>query len=116
LTALSVFFALGAAIFGTGALMGSIFYFMEGDVHGWDRVKNWKSPIKKLWAITAIFGMLTAMTPTTKQAAVIWLLPKVVNNEQVQAIPHKALRLLNKQMDEWLEDNLKIEEKNETNN
>ena len=113
LTSISVFFSVLSGTLGSGAFMGTIGYVITGDVDGWKKVEKWKSPLKKLWIATLITGFLAAVTPTTKQAAVIWLLPKVVNNEQVQAVPEKALRLLNQQMDQWLEDNLKIEDKQE---
>jgi len=55
-----------------------------------------------------IFGCLAfavgVFMPTTKQACVIYLLPKVSNNEQVQQIPDKLLTIMNKKLDEWVED------------
>ena len=42
--------------------------------------------------------------PGTKEACVIYLLPKVSNNEQVQQVPDKLLAIMNKKLDEWVED------------
>lgn len=46
--------------------------------------------------------LLTVMIPSTKQAAVIYCLPKIVNNEQVQKIPDNLLRLTNS----WINDQI----------
>jgi hypothetical protein len=61
----------------------------------------------KPWAIS--FGiasivvlLLTVMIPSTKQAAVIYCLPKIVNNEQVQKIPDNLLKLTNS----WINDQI----------
>ena len=43
----------------------------------------------------------TVFIPTTKEFAVLYLLPKIVNNTEVQKIPNKALALLNKKLDGW---------------
>lgn len=45
-------------------------------------------------------------TPSTKEAAAIYLIPKIVNNEQVQQVPENALRLLNIKLEEWIQDSL----------
>jgi hypothetical protein len=51
--------------------------------------------------LTAIAVLFTVcFIPTTKEAAAIYILPKVANNEKVQAIPSKILTLA----DEWLEE------------
>jgi hypothetical protein len=43
-------------------------------------------------AVLVVMLFLTALLlPTTKQAAAIWLVPKVVNNEQVQRIAGNTL-------------------------
>lgn len=58
----------------------------------------------KPWAVN--FGiifiislLLTIAVPSTKQAAVIYCLPKIVNNEQVQKLPDNLLRLTNQWID-----------------
>ena len=114
LTAMVHFFSITAAVLGSCGLIGTIMYFLEADSYRpSESILKLKPYLKNMWVGTVIFALLAVATPTTKQGAVIWLLPKVVNNEQVQAVPEKALRLLNNQLDEWLEDNLKIEDKQE---
>lgn len=62
--------------------------------------------LKKRWKVAliglCIFVPLRIFTPTTKQAAVIYMLPKIVNNEQVQKIPANFVKVLNTKMEEWL--------------
>lgn len=40
------------------------------------------------------------MTPSTKQMAIIYVTPKIINNEKVQQIPSKILNLTNDWLDE----------------
>lgn len=61
----------------------------------------------KPWAIN--FGIVfiislffTIAVPNTKQAAVVYCLPKIVNNEQVQKLPDNLLRLANR----WIDDQI----------
>jgi hypothetical protein len=59
-----------------------------------------------IWFISifVIFGGISCLIPTTKEAAAIYLIPKLVNNEQVQAIPENALKLLNLKFQAWIEE------------
>jgi len=45
--------------------------------------------------------------PNTKQAAIIYCLPKIVNNEHIQKIPDKLLSLSDAWLDEQLEKTIK---------
>lgn len=59
----------------------------------------------KPWIIRFIVGVfisgcLSVATPTTKQMAIVVVLPKIINNEKVQGIPEKVLGLAN----DWLEE------------
>lgn len=51
------------------------------------------------WIIVILFGILM---PTTKQAAAIYFLPKMINNQQVQKMPDKLVILANDWMDEQI--------------
>lgn len=112
LTAVQIFFVATTTILGSVGFIGTFIYHLEAESYRPSKnLKKWKPYLKKAWIGAVIFALLAILTPTTKQGAVIWLLPKIVNNEQVQEVPEKALSLLNQQMDQWLEDNLKIEKK-----
>jgi len=52
--------------------------------------------------IFAIAAMGATFIPKTKQAVLIYVIPKIVNNEQIQQIPDKLLEIANKQLDEWI--------------
>jgi len=54
--------------------------------------------------LAVIFILLAVFVPNTKQACTIYVVPKIINNEQVQQIPDKLLELGNKQLDEWIEE------------
>ena len=62
--------------------------------------KTWK------WAVPIcfFFGLLSTITPTTKEFAAIYLIPKVVNNEHAKQIPDNALKLLNAKFEEWIKE------------
>lgn len=48
--------------------------------------------------------ILKVAVPTTNQFAVIYLLPKIANNEQVQKVPENFVNLLNTKMEAWIAD------------
>ena len=56
---------------------------------------------------TIIFGFLYILTPTVQDAAVIYIVPKIIQNEQLAELPSKGLEFLNSQLDVWIEENLK---------
>ena len=47
-------------------------------------------------------------TPTTKEAVAMYLLPKIVNNEQVQKLPDTTLKLFNAKLEKWLNETAEI--------
>ena len=63
-------------------------------------IKPWMYLLSIVFSITTFLAIIV---PTTKQAAVIYCLPKIVNNEQVQEIPDKLLELSNTWLDETIE-------------
>jgi len=59
------------------------------------------------WAVTIfclVMIIITAypLVPTTQEACVIYLLPKIANNENVQNIGDKGLLLLESKVSEWM--------------
>ena len=49
---------------------------------------------------------LITFIPSTKEACAIYLIPKIVNNEQVQKVPENALKLLNAKFEEWIDEQI----------
>lgn len=71
------------------------------------------SNLKKYFIpLTGIFILLSIFTPTTKEFAVIYLVPKIVNNEQIQGIASDGLQCMKKQMEAWLNEKLPINKEN----
>lgn len=99
----------GAAIVmaAIGLLLFGIHYFFEDMWERDDDNKEKKKTVKtiKRLVAVAISGLLVCVIiPSTKEAAVIYLLPKIANNEQVQKMPENFVKLLNTKMEAWIED------------
>lgn len=63
--------------------------------------------IKKFVLPPLILGVAISMfVPSTEEAAAIYLIPKIVNNEEVSNIPSEALKVLNNKFDAWIEESL----------
>ena len=92
--------AIGLLLFGIHYLFEDMW---ERDDDNKEKKKTVKT-IKRLVAV-AISGLLVCVIiPSTKEAAVIYLLPKIANNEQVQKVPENFVKLLNTKMEAWIED------------
>ena len=59
---------------------------------------------KKVIYPAAVFGLLAVAIPTQKEAAAIYLIPKLVNNEEVQDIAGKSLDVLQLKLNKWLDE------------
>jgi hypothetical protein len=83
-----------------------IFADMEGN-------EPWKSVIKKASPYLLVAGIacifIATFIPSTKQMAAIIVIPKIVNNEQIQNIGENGLSILESKTVEWLKDIKKIE-------
>ena len=69
-----------------------------GDKNWWDVFKKFKP--KTCIAIGTIIIMVAVVLPTSKQMAIIYVVPKVANGQMVQKIPQKILLL----SEEWFEE------------
>lgn len=56
------------------------------------------------YVLGIVFLLLSMATPTTKQAIVLWALPKIVANEDIKEIPANFAKLINDKVKEWLEE------------
>lgn len=63
-------------------------------------IKSFKSGL----IILVIGTLLKTFIPSTKELVAIYGIPKVVNNEQVQAIPEKLLEFANIKLDDLVEE------------
>jgi hypothetical protein len=48
--------------------------------------------------------VLFVLTPTTKEFAAIYLLPKIANSEKIQGIGSDAVNVLHEKLKEWVDD------------
>jgi len=56
-----------------------------------------------LLVCVVILWFIRLILPTTNNAVVIYLLPKIANNEHIPKMPGKIVEFLNRKFDEWLE-------------
>ena len=59
--------------------------------------------VRKLIALAIVSLVIFVVTPNSKTIAAMYLLPKIAANEHVQRIPDKALTVLEKKLDAYLE-------------
>ena len=97
--------AIFAIIAGTGGAAAIFIFGINGHIEDDDDSKKLVSKIVKRVLPFFIFFLLGAiLIPTTKEYAAIYLIPKVVNNEEVQKIPDAALKLFNLKLQQWIGD------------
>lgn len=76
-----------------------------------DACKRLRRPaFKVLWLALLIwlpFRFVASLLPSTKEMAIIYVVPKVVNSEAVSQIPRKLLRLSSEWVDELRPENVK---------
>ena len=64
-------------------------------------VRRWIATCCILFVFVNIFYIAI---PNTKQACVIYLLPKMANNENLQKIPNHIAELMGKKLEQWAEE------------
>ncbi len=65
------------------------------------KILEWlKWPLRTAWLFTITFTLGCIFIPTTKQMAAIIVVPKIINNKQVQEIPEKLMGLC----DAWIKE------------
>ena len=52
----------------------------------------------------ALFATVSVFTPSSKTMAAMYLMPRVVENEQVQQLPDKVLKVMNGRLDKWIDE------------
>lgn len=101
-----ILFVILACLFFILGLIGFCASFLENK-------EKYKKETIKLGIATICFGFLSFALPTTKEAAVIYLVPTIINNEKVQSIGSNSLEILEKYTQEWLKELTKKEKSNE---
>ena len=62
---------------------------------------HYKKEVAITTSLLLIFLMFTLFIPSTKEMAAIYVIPKIVNNAQVQQLPDNLLNLVNTKLKEW---------------
>lgn len=80
----------------------------DSDNYDWEDNKENLVPIFKKWlkiefALLIMLLFVIVTIPSSKEAAAILIIPKIANNEHVQNIPNKTLELVEKQLDQWIQ-------------
>lgn len=56
-------------------------------------------------AIVLTFStVMTSVTPTSKQMAFIYIVPRIVNNKTIQELPESLMKLMNKYIEDLIDD------------
>ena len=58
----------------------------------------------RLIVIPLCLAFAATIIPNTKQAAAIYLLPKLTNNQEIQELGQDSVKLLRGHLDKWLEE------------
>jgi large-conductance mechanosensitive channel len=72
-----------------------------------DQKEGWRKYRKiniALGIALLITSTIVTFVPSTKTAVAIYMVPKIVNNEQVQKLPDNAMSLINGKFEEWIND------------
>ena len=95
--------AVACVVIGIVCLIGLMSSAIDEDG---EKAKRWGK--QSIWPIVLflVFLLFDAFLPSTKEACAIYLIPKVVNNEEVQKVPQNALKLLNAKLEEWIDEQI----------
>jgi len=103
--------AAGFIIFTVASVTGFVISAMARSDYepGRPAHRKWGKCLLTCGIAMCIFAMLAILTPNTKQFAAIYLIPKMVNNEDVRAMSGDAMKAMRLKFGEWL-DNLEPKE------
>ncbi len=79
-------------------------YDIYADSNDLTKFQNMVKDFKKWIAALMFVGLVSALIPSTKDIAIIYATNFALTNEQMKVLPPKVLGVLNKYLDEMLED------------
>jgi len=106
-------FAICAMISGMAALIGTLGIIINNSPEGMEEWKNWFKRTFAHWTVKVVFVislLLAILLPSTKDGVVLYIIPKIANNEKIQSITSDTLDILQNKTKEWL-DTVVIKEK-----
>ena len=92
-----------ATCFIASVVLTAVWIGMKIDSFPDDRVKPVTKKRNMAYLFLIISTSLSIAIPSSKTIAAVYLVPRIAENEQLQEIPNKALKLLNGKLDEWIE-------------
>ena len=110
---LAVGLVIGAIVLMMSYIFNSGSFYCEDNQKNADKfLKNIFPKLLKLFkqiaCIEVFLILLLIILPSTKQAAAIYFVPKVINNKQIQKMPSKLVKLANGWMDEQIKSIKKV--------
>ena len=105
--AMEVFLFLTIVISTIGTIVLFISLADDEDTNAWPIALK---AAKIIVPIVAVFFILKTFIPTTKEAAAIYIIPKISNNESVQEIPKIVAKLMDAKLQKWIADTLETTE------
>ena len=106
---LGAVFLMGMVLCSIVVLALCVYNMNENSPDRWEYTKA----IKNAFITGVIFMLMAMFTPSTKQCAIIWALPKIVNNEQVQELPKEALEIIGLKLEDIKDELLNMPKKKE---
>lgn len=96
-----IFGAVAGICFTVAGLLG-VFMFIDDSFGDYSSCKvSW---LRRCFIAAVIFGTLFVVTPSSKTVAAMYVVPAIVNNEQLQGIAGNSLKALEKLTQKWLKD------------
>jgi len=95
-------FGFTLAVFGTIILLGVMAVLLFHTVEGMKLPKPWKP----CFVASLIMIFLSCLIPSTKSIALIYVVPAIVNNQDVQAIPPELAKLAKLKLEEMVKDSV----------
>lgn len=66
--------------------------------------KTYTQNLSKFSMILILISFISVLLPSTKEAIAIYMVPKIVNNEQIQKLPDNTLKLFNTKLEQWIKE------------
>lgn len=78
--------------------------FIEPHMFQEEEIVKVNKTSKHLCVSLGIFTILAIFIPSSKTIAAMYLVPKIANNQNVNQLPDKLLKVVNVKLDEWVEE------------
>lgn len=89
-------------LFKMGMLFFFVWYIVWGAIHIISEGEVREPNLKFFLPIVIISGLLFTVTPKTTTLVAMYGIPTIINNEEVQKVPTKAVQALNKLFDSYI--------------